>query len=390
MAAMKLELEIHTDDERTRELCSRYWQLADGKTFAFKLSELSREYKLTAAAIRKLVNDSSTAFSAKFSCVQCGAPRPFKSRTDYTENSRYYSWHSWVCDTCVEIEREEQARLREQEEQRRYDLVNDEYQSKRGEGLTVTELSFADAIYLLSVIRTGGSEDLTYIVPHEYYEIPLSPCHDYDLEILRQLYYSGALCIHPQSRKDTIEFVDDSPSSFRFYPLRVHWVLPLPDEQKPAQIVQELETVLSSKEWPDAWAAEVNDLRTRVALEESLQYLRYVMGEHGFDFTAGEKTRHVVRSLLNTFSVAQIYNFSWRAAKDAAAFYMRKDVSKQHAANTVPGSIQRMSERAIAEGWEVKPYGRNFKVPQSMVSQVLYNTTLRIGDAGFDQPVPDE
>jgi hypothetical protein len=49
-----------------------------------------------------------------------------------------------------------------------------------------------------------------------------------------------------------------------------------------------------------------------------------------------------------------------------------------------------MAERALAEEWEVKPYGRNFNVPQCMVSQVLYNTTLRIGEAGFDQPVPKE
>lgn len=387
---MKLELKLHTDDEASRELCIRYWQLAEGKTFAFKLSELSQESHLSSAAIRKLVNDSSTAFCSKLSCAQCGAPRPFTSRTDYTQHSYSYAWHSWVCETCLEIEREEQVRVREEDEQRRYDLVNDEYLGKCEEGLTITDLSFSDAVYLLSVIRTGGSEDLTFIAPREYYEIPLSPCQDYDHEILLQLYHSDALCIHPQSREDAIELVDDDPSSFRFYSLRVHWLIPLSNAQKPAQIVQDLETILSSKEWPPAWTSEVNGLRARVALEESLQYLRHVMGEHGFDFTPGEKTRHVVSSLLSRFSVAQIYNFSWRAAKDAAAFYMRKDISKKHAANTVPGAIQRMSEKAIAEGWDIKLYGRNFKVPQSMVSQVLYNTTLQIGDAGFNQPVPEE
>ena len=346
--------------------------------------------KRPAAAIRKLVNSNCTAFSKKFSCINCGTPRSFNSRTDYIENSRCYSWDSWICDTCVEVQKEERVRLREQQEQLRYDLVKEEYESKRAEGLTITELSFSDAVYLLSVIRTGASEDLSYIVPHKYYEIPLSPCSDFDYEILMQLYHSGALCIHPNSKKGTIELDEEKPSSFLFYPLRVHWLLPISDEDKPARIVEELERVLTSKEWPDAWSSEVNALRTRIALEESLQYLRFVLSEHGFDFAIGKKTIQVVKSLLNEFSVAQIYNFSWRAAKDAAAFYIRKDVSKQHAANTVPGSIQRMSERALAEEWEVKPYGRNFNVPQCMVSQVLYNTTLRIGEAGFDQPVPKE
>ena len=349
---MSLVLEIHTKDEQVRELCIDYWRLTDNKTFTCKLSELSKRHNLSAAAIRKLVNSNCTAFSEKFSCINCGASRPFKSRTDYTENSRYYSWDSWVCDTCFTVQKEENARLQEQQE--------------------------------------GASEDLSYIAPHKYYETPLSPCQDFDLEILMQLYRAGTLCIHPDSGREAIELVEEDPSSFHFYPLCVHWLLPLSEEENAAHIVEELERVLPSKEWPAAWSSEVNALRTRMALEESLQYLRFVLSEHRFDFTVGEKTIQVVKSLLNEFSVAQIYNFSWRAAKDAAAFYMRKHVSKQHAANTVPGSIQRLSERALAEGWEMKPYGRNFNVPQCMVSQVLYNTTLRIGDAGFDCPVPKE
>jgi hypothetical protein len=83
--------------------------------------------------------------------------------------------------------------------------------------------------------------------------------------------------------------------------------------------------------------------------------------------------------------VAQICNFIWRAAKDAAAFYVREAVSKQHAANTVIGAIQRYGERAKAEGWDIKPYRRNFDCPQSMVSEVLFNAVLRIGDDGFNR-----
>jgi len=274
-------------------------------------------------------------------------------------------------------------------ERLKYDLVSEEYLSTCKEGLIVTEMSFSDAIYMLSVIRTGASEDLEYIVPHEYYEIPLSPCEDFDEEILMHLYNAEALFIHPGSQNETVEIVKKDPLSLRFYPLSVHWLLHYSDVKRPEQIVEDLERILTSKkEWPATWSSEVSALRIRVALEESLQYLRYVMREHGFNFTIGEKTIQIVKSLLNKFSVAQIYNFSWRAAKDAAAFYQRKHVTKQHAANTVTGSIQRLSEKALVEGWEVKAYKRNYNMPQCMVSQVLYNTTLQIGNAGFDRPVP--
>ena len=386
---MSLELKFYTDDKNTRELCTHYWQLGEAKSFCFKVGELSKTYNLTGAAIRKLVNDSCTAYSVELSCIQCGSPRTFVSRTDYLENSRDYSWGSWICDICIDTAEEEKEKKKLQQEQLRFDLVNDEYLNRCKDGLHVTNLSFSNAIYLLSAIRTGSSEDLTYIVPREYYNVPLSPHFDYDLEILRQLYHDGVLCIHPESRKETIELAQDgAPDSFQFYPVKVHWLLPLSENQKAGHVVEELENTLSSQNWPSSWASEVVELRSRVALEESLQYLRYVLSEHGFEFTVGEKTIQVVKSLLNAFAVAQIYNFCWRAARDAAAFYMRKEVSKQHAANTVPGSIQKMSERAILEKWDVKPYGRHFKVPQCMVSQVLYNTALKIGEAGFNEPVP--
>jgi hypothetical protein len=52
-----------------------------------------------------------------------------------------------------------------------------------------------------------------------------------------------------------------------------------------------------------------------------------------------------------------VYSFIWRAAKDAAAFYVRERVTKRHAANTVVGAIERSAERAVANGWDVKDFG---------------------------------
>ncbi len=59
-----------------------------------------------------------------------------------------------------------------------------------------------------------------------------------------------------------------------------------------------------------------------------------------------------------------------------------------HAANTVPGSIQRMTEKAIAEGWDVKPFRRDFRAPQSVLSQVLFTKVLKLPDGGFSTVPP--
>jgi hypothetical protein len=387
---MSPELQIHTDDEDIRMLCEQYWKMSDSKTFTFKLSELLEQYGVSAVALRKLVNTNSTAHLSKFSCIECGEPRPFTSRTDFLNSSRYYSRTPWVCSTCADIQLQEKQREQEREDQLRQEVVDAEYQRKRDYGVSVVDMCFADAIYLLGVIRTGACEDLSYIMPHEHYDIPLSPHADFDLEILRQLYHAGILCVHPGSKGQAVKVKSEVPETFSFYPLQVHWLLSLPESERATDLVAELENMLQKGNWPDAWASQVQELRTRVALEESLQYLQYVLSDHGFDLTVGKKTTQVLQSLLRKFSVAQICNFSWRAAKEAASFYMRKDVSKKHAVNIVSGVIQRMADRAIAEGWETKPFGRNYDLPQCMISQVLYNTVLQIGDDGFEQALLEE
>lgn len=92
-------------------------------------------------------------------------------------------------------------------------------------------------------------------------------------------------------------------------------------------------------------------------------------------------------SVLQNFSVAQVYNFIWRAGRDAAAFYQRGGVTRSHAANTVIGTIQRNADRARAEEWDVKPYRRDRRAPRSMVSEVLFDTALQVGELAFNAPL---
>src|SRR5262249_52948054 len=147
--------------------------------------------------------------------------------------------------------------------------------------------------------------------------------------------------------------------------------------------LEELEELLTSDDWPANWHADSEELHRIVALQECLQYMRLIMREHGFEPKIGEKTLLVLKTALANFSIGQVYNFLWRAARDAAAFYVREGISKAHAANIVPGSIQRMAERARAEGWQVKTYRRDFRAPQSQLSQVLFTMALQLPDGGF-------
>jgi hypothetical protein len=58
--------------------------------------------------------------------------------------------------------------------------------------------------------------------------------------------------------------------------------------------------------------------------------------------------------------------------------------------STVAGAIQRMAERAIAEGWQTTTFRRDFRAPLSTLSHVLFTSTLRQPDDGFTTVPPSE
>jgi hypothetical protein len=110
------------------------------------------------------------------------------------------------------------------------------------------------------------------------------------------------------------------------------------------------------------------------------------MTAHKFSFNPGDKTYFVSNGVLEDYSIAQVYYFIWSATTNAAAYQVREGIQRVHAANVVIGSIQKKAERALAEGWQPKAYRRDFRCPQSVVSSVLFNLVLQIGEAAFDTP----
>ena len=177
-------------------------------------------------------------------------------------------------------------------------------------------------------------------------------------------------------------FENDIPN--RFYIDRVQWPLLTGNNLNETRLtIANTEKALKSEEWPEHWIDAWLPLWKKIAMYECLEYLEIVLQEHSLPFNPGEKTTLVLENVLEDFSVGQTYNLIWRAGKDAAAFYLRERVPKPHAANTVVGNIQRQAERALAEGWDIKQYRRDRRCPQSVVSKVLFDTALQIGDKGF-------
>jgi hypothetical protein len=384
---IKIELEFLTEDESKRELCRQYWQLGERGKFAVSVPRLAETFAVPRTKVATTVQEYCDAFSYEDPCTACGTPRVYATRSEFVERRPMIGLSRWECRTCMEAKQAAAKRAQEEADRLRFAALQSELDHHRREGLSLQTLSLRDAVYLASLLRVGGAEDLTYVMPHGAFKARLTPRDEFDRDLLDHLYTRGVICIHPGSHADSI--VMDAGKFTQFVPLQVHWVLPLAvDGPSPARFLDDVESALRSRPWPEAWTAEAAELHRDLALEECLRYLDVALTEHDFEPQVGEKTLLVLRTVLRSFSIGQTFNFIWRAAKDAAAFYVRKSVAKQHAANTVPGSIQRMAERALAEGWAVKSFRRDFRTPLSQVSQTFFTGALKLPDDGFSTVPP--
>ncbi|WP_420627840.1 hypothetical protein [Candidatus Leptofilum sp.] len=381
-----IQLEFLTDDDEIINICKDYWEMDENLKFKQSVASIAKTFGLKSNQTSKFVAQHCNAKSAKIVCANCNEPHIFSNRSEFQYQQRYSNSATWICSNCERAER--QRKIEDQkalEEQKRF-LIREKFSiEKQNRTLDIHSMSLENAVYLLSLVRLGASEDLDSVRPFSSISQQLSPTQEYNNEIIKQLFRENLIFVHPHSHPDA--FIFDGISIPQFYIGHVMWALPTdPTSESPKELIINLESIFSTMDWPEHWHEEWNPLWKKIALEECLEYLNVCLDDHGFSFSPGEKTILVFKNVLVNFSVSQTYSMIWRAAKDAAAFYVRKNVTKNHAANTVVGSIQRYSERAKAEGWEVTKYGRDRRCPQSLISQVFFNTVLQIGDSGFNEP----
>ncbi len=116
------------------------------------------------------------------------------------------------------------------------------------------------------------------------------------------------------------------------------------------------------------------------ALEDFLDSIRTVLYS---DFEAGEKTVNTFSQLLKDYSVAQIYGITNNAISQGARYKLEARISGKQAANSVVSKVLSYGERAKANGWELKNWGRKRERPISIISRFYFEKVLAIGDLGF-------
>ncbi|WP_319470105.1 hypothetical protein [uncultured Pseudodesulfovibrio sp.] len=317
----------------------------------------------------------------------------FCDKCGHREFAEYYSWKTCNCAACTErrrIEAKEEARLRQSHEEvvrsrAHYSFGHD----RPSTPYTIYDFQITEAVYLLALMRASRAESLLALGTFSPNGIQdnITTSTDQTSLLLRELRDAGVIGVAAyQSPIEAFDLGDDDTLSY--YIFKVHYETTFaPDEDTAAELLKEIEQAFRTKNWPHHWrfdgAEDLYDLWKKFALEESLQYLRYYLEERKLPYNPGPKTLQVLESALENFSTSQVVKMIWAAAKGAVDFMQRKGVSAKHAANTVPGAIQRYADRVLAEGWDYKGFERNYNMPRSMVVEILHDLALQLGSKGW-------
>jgi len=367
-----LYIEYLDADPEIRALCLRYWRLdADSGRFAETVARIYRDEGLSQSELTAVVRRHSRAWSTVMKCARCAEPLLFATRTDFISRSE---GRPFRCDACQASEQEQLAiakRLR----------IVQAFEQAMAEGRPLSALAPRHCLYLLALLKYAGSEDLSHIRPYcQVRQERLTPQRDMDRELINDLWRAGVIAVDPASDPAAIDLDKDQNARVHFNEVR--WLPIVPGLAGPA-LYEVLEHHVLHPDFLLAGATELRACCDELALLECLAFLEMALEEYRLGYRAGDKTRAMIVTALRSYTVAQVCNVLYRAARDAAAFYQRGGVSRDHAAKTVVGSFERLMEKTMANEWVVTPFRRNFNLPQSVLSRLIYNRMLGTDDGGF-------
>jgi hypothetical protein len=390
-----IDLSISAEDQRTQKICERYWSTTEGNgelEFEGTVKSIAEDYGFSnSMELLERVREQSTARLNTVTCKRCGKQPEVTSRTEASKVYNRKTRKRWgetrqefVCQECQEAERKEQLERKRQLREKRRRAIREFFRPPVPDYRDPKQWTFQTAIYLLSLVRAGATENLNRIAPLIQQEEPLSPGGLMDHDILDHLtgHEHNLITIHPESDLECFEFEEDKPVTY----LKgcVEWHLNLgPRAKANREVIRELEDIFREMDWPDHWIDKTRPLWREVAIYEGLEYLEYKLSEHGLPFEPGERAYGVMENLVQDFSVAQIYCIVYRKVKDASAWQSRTRAPKENATTWALKAIQGFADKARSQNWEVNSYNRDWDCPESMVSKVLYHTVLQV--EGFNE-----
>lgn len=242
----------------------------------------------------------------------------------------------------------------------------------------LTDISLAEAVAFLALIRCCPIDADHICGPLTESTVPYAPTVALRTSLLDLLRQAGLIAVSEQSEEGAIEFDGEQ---IIYDAQNVRWMVP----EDTQELIENIELAGLTGSWPEHWYGEAEPLWHRLALSECRQFYDYSAKLRGLQAQSESAVNTMLTNVLRDCSVSQAYCVIWNGAKAASDFLITKKPNRAHAANYMVGACQRWVDRARAQGWQVAAFKRNFELPRSMISYLLFDVMLKIGERGFTE-----
>ncbi|SEQ96140.1 hypothetical protein [Streptomyces radiopugnans] len=374
-----IELEVHTNDPAEEAAYRAYWKRsADGEGWASSVADVSKAHGISPMDMSRIVKTCGTATCHDLKCPECGAPKVVTGRTDLVKALRLTNVLCSACQAGQKAAAERAAR--EKQERLRRALLEKFPLRTNEEDLTPDSLTLFEAVALHALFNDPAVEEAGMSTPLRIWpeERPWAlPSVRVELERILAEARPAVVFAHPDSHHDAFEWSDGAPTgAFYLGSVSYHLVGTGQPRERAPRLLDALNRVFREGPWPEDWLLEWEDLWDRLVLADACAYLDMKLREHHLEMKQGDGTRAVLADALATFSLGQVYNFIYRAARDSAAYYQRGGVNARQAANSTISRITASVARARAAQWDMKSYGRVWNLPLTAIGETFFNAVM--------------
>ena len=313
-----------------------------------------------------------------------------KSSKELLNNRKQECWNcghkpdvfNCQCLKCISRRREEEIQTEintKNELQIKRKAIEKEYNTENYKNIEEDDLSVQEKFFLCAILRCCLSDDGKYVKPINTSLEPISSHQELTTQMIRHL--TGRKILIPSFNSDINAFIfDENNSPARYYTYEVNYLLNVQSNDTFSLLVERL---LYLTEDIHQHLDDFLEIWKDLAFHEVMSYYLNQMAEVGYEPSIGEITKTTFQKLLETFSVGQIFNIIFRAVANSTRAYQSREYTKKHAMNMVVASCRNQGERAIAENWDLKSYGRIKQLPESELSRLLFTSLLKKPNQGF-------
>ncbi len=237
------------------------------------------------------------------------------------------------------------------------------------------KMSIRSRVYLSAFVKYGLSEYELAILPAHQLSESLAPTVEMSLDIFKHLFVMEMIKLHPDCPLDI--FTVGENDTYNFDVRHAKWMLNISHQGKEITHHDEIGKITDIQINPSDHS-QLLDLWIETAAAECIEFLAKESEKANLHYQFGPKTKSTLWNIAENLPVSQIMPLINSAVKSALMYQAQAPISRQQAACSIIGKIERLYHRAISEKWTMTKFRR--RKPPSTISDVLGFDIFRLDD----------